>query len=225
MTPRAPYLDVLRAVAVIWMVIFHVAYDMRMFQLNSLDFSQGFWYAFPRVIAGTFLFCVGVALNFTHREGVSLPALLKRTKKVGIGALLVSLGTFIVFPGQWVYFGTLHCILVGSLLGAFFVDRRAWALGLLLLIVTLQYGFGFGIAWLSGILKRPSLDFIPIYPWFWVILLGILLGPYLSRIRALNNFETPKILSFLGRHSLVIYLLHQPLIFGALYLYQNLSRQ
>lgn len=222
---RVPYLDILRAVAVIWMFIFHIAYDMRMFGLNQIDFSEGFWFAFPRLIAGTFLFCVGIALNYTHAKGVKTSALFKRLKKLGISALLVSIGTYIVFPQQWIYFGTLHCILAGSLLGAFFVHRRTMALAVMITIMILQYGLGFGIKWLSGLLQRPSMDFIPIYPWFWVILLGILLGPYLSRAGLLMKLKTPRLFEFLGQHSLVIYLVHQPLIFGVLSLYQYLQKR
>jgi uncharacterized membrane protein len=222
---RVPYLDILRAIAVIWMIIFHVTYDMRMFGLNEIDFSIGFWYAFPRVIAGTFLFCVGIALNYTHAGKVSTAAMIKRLKKLGISALLVSLGTWIVFPNQWVYFGTLHCILAGSLFGAFFVHRRTAALIVMLTIIMLQYGIGFDIKWVSSVLQRPSMDFIPIYPWFWVVLAGILAGPYLSRMAPLMRLRTPKFFDFLGRHSLVIYLVHQPLIFGALYLYQFITKQ
>lgn len=219
---RAPYLDILRAIAVIWMVIFHVAYDMRMFGLNQIDFSEGFWFGFPRLIAGTFLFCVGIALNYTHSDEVKMSAILKRLKKVGIAALIVSLGTYIAFPRQWVYFGTLHCILAGSLFGAFFVHRRKAAVVLMICLMVFQYGLGYDIKWVSSVLQKPSMDFIPIYPWFWVVLLGILAGPYLSRIRFLMELRTPKFFDFLGRHSLAIYLLHQPLIFGALYLRQFL---
>lgn len=222
---RVPYLDILRAVAVIWMIIFHVTYDMRMFGHNSIDFSTGFWFAFPRLIAGTFLFCVGIALNYTHKEHVKIPALLKRLKKLGLSALAVSIGTYIAYPHQWVYFGTLHCILAGSLLGAFFVHRRMLAGIVMTVILFLQYVAGFDIKWVSSVLMKPSMDFIPIYPWFWVILAGILLGPYLSRIKLLNTLPVPKFFDFLGRHSLSIYLIHQPLIFGALYLYQYLHRQ
>lgn len=207
------------------MFIFHVAYDMRMFGLNQIDFANGFWFAFPRLIAGTFLFCVGIALNYTHEKEVKMSALLKRLKKLGISALLVSIGTFIAFPNQWIYFGTLHCILAGSLLGAFFVHRRTLAFVVMISIMLLQYGLGFGIKWLSQLLARPSMDFIPIYPWFWVILLGILLGPYLSRMSFLQRLRTPKFFDFLGRHSLIIYLVHQPLIFGLLSLYQYLYKR
>lgn len=215
---RARYLDVLRAISVLWMIVFHTAYDLRMFHYLDWDFSTGFWYAFPRVIAFTFLFCVGIALNLAHSPKINWASLKKRTLKLGAAALAVSLGTYIVFPQQWIFFGTLHCILTGSVLGALLVNRRALVWSLLLLILVLQYGFGYDIQWVSSILQKPSMDFIPLYPWFWAILLGIAVGPYLSRNELLQKVKSHPFLNFLGQHSLKIYLLHQPLIFGAIWI-------
>jgi uncharacterized membrane protein len=211
---RSGFLDNLRGVAVIWMVIFHASYDLRMFHFLDWDFNQGFWFAFPRVIAFTFLFCVGISLNYTHSGKVNLQALKKRTIKLGGAALVVSTGTYLLFPGQWIFFGTLHCILFGSLLGAPLVNRRKIAWPLLVIIFSLQYVFDFDIKWVSSIIQKPSMDFIPIYPWFWVILLGILTGPSLSRIPVFNRMKPLSFFAFLGQHSLLIYLVHQPVIFG-----------
>lgn len=215
---RSGYLDALRGIAVLWMIIFHTCYDMKNFHLVDWNFSTGFWYAFPRVIAFTFLFCVGASLNFTHRPQIQWRALLKRCLKIGVCAAVISLVTYIAFPTQWIYFGTLHCICVGSFLGALVVNCRPLAWLLLLVILISQYALGFDIKWVSSFMGRQSLDFIPIYPWFWAILLGILLQPYLSKQDKLENFLPPKWLKFLGRHSLKIYLFHQPLIFGAMWL-------
>ncbi len=217
---RAHYLDGLRGMAVVWMIIFHSAYDLRMFNYLDWDFSTGFWYAFPRIIAFTFLFCVGASLNYTHRPGINGPALRKRTLKLGAAAAAVSAGTYVVFPHQWIYFGTLHCILAGSLLGALVVNHRNLAVALLLLILSGQYLLGYDIRWLSSVLERPSMDFIPIYPWFWAILAGILAGPQLEVLFA--RWPAWSFLTFLGQNSLRIYLLHQPIIFGLIWSYTQL---
>ena len=214
---RAGFLDSLRGIAVIWMVIFHTCYDMRMLGMIDWNFSQGFWFAFPRVIAFTFLFCVGMSLNYTHQLKINWKSLGKRSLKLGGAALIISVSTYFMYPQQWIYFGTLHCILVGSILGALFVNQKALALGLMSLILILQYGLNYDIKWVSSILQRPSMDFIPIYPWFWAILLGILVGPYLSKNRHVGAIQAPAALKFLGTHSLKIYLLHQPIIFGTLW--------
>lgn len=219
---RAGFLDSLRGVAVIWMVIFHTCYDMRMLGMINWDFSQGFWYAFPRVIAFTFLFCVGMSLNFSHRPQINWPSLGKRSLKLGAAALIISISTYFIFPQQWIFFGTLHCILVGSILGALVVNHRKMASILMGIILILQYVMNYDIKWVSSILERPSMDFIPIYPWFWAILLGIIVGPYLSKNRHISAIKAPVFLKYLGTHSLKIYLLHQPLIYGSLWVISSL---
>lgn len=219
---RAGFLDSLRGIAVIWMVIFHTCYDMRMLGMIDWNFSQGFWFAFPRVIAFTFLFCVGMSLNFSHAGRINWRSLGKRSLKLGGAAVIISISTYFIFPQQWIYFGTLHCILVGSLLGALFVNKRAFALALMIVILLLQYVLDYDIKWVSSILQRPSMDFIPIYPWFWAILLGIIVGPYLSKNRHVGAIQAPSGLKFLGTHSLKIYLLHQPIIYGTLWVISSL---
>lgn len=220
---RASYLDSLRGLAVIWMIIFHGAYDLKMFNYVSWDFSSGFWYGFPRVIAFTFLFCVGLSLNYGHSPSPNWISLKKRTIKLGLAAMAVSVSTYFLFPQQWIFFGTLHCILVGSLLGALLVNQRKLAGLLLLLLLVAQYVLNFDIKWVSSIIQRPSMDFIPIYPWFWAILLGIVLGPYLSRISWLSKMRSNAFLGFFGKHSLKIYLIHQPLLFGVIWIWYQVN--
>lgn len=215
---RYGYLDTLRGIAVVWMIIFHTAYDLKVFNFVDWSFSEGFWYAFPRVIAFTFLFCVGISLNLTHRSKINWQHLKKRSIKLGSAALIISLVTYLAFPSNWIFFGTLHCILAGSILGTFLVPHRKMAWFLLITILILQYFLGFDIKWLSGIIQKSSMDFIPIYPWFWAVLLGLLLEPYLSKNRQITEHRSPKLLKFLGTHSLKIYLLHQPFIYGLIWL-------
>ena len=219
---RTKYLDSLRGIAVVWMILFHSCYDMKMLGMLSWDFSQGFWFAFPRVIAFTFLFCVGASLNYAHSPRINWINLRQRSLKLALASLAVSLGTFFIFPQQWVFFGTLHCILVGSILGALMVNHRKSAFALMLLILALQYIVGYDIKWVSAVVQKPSMDFIPIYPWFWAILLGILAGPLLSRNKFLSALNSPPFLKFLGTHSLKIYLFHQPIIYGTLWVISSL---
>jgi len=219
---RAGYLDGLRGISVIWMIIFHSCYDMRMLGMLDWNFSEGFWFAFPRVIAFTFLFCVGASLNFAHTPEIRWNILAQRSLKLGVSGLAVSFGTYFIFPQQWIFFGTLHCILVGSILGALLVNHRKTAFILMISILVMQYFVGYDIKWVSSVIQKPSMDFIPIYPWFWAILLGILTGPYLSKNEHLARLKAPRFLKFLGTHSLKIYLLHQPMIYGTLWVISSL---
>lgn len=211
---RMAYLDYLRALAIIWMVIFHFTYDLKIFGLNQVNFGEGFWFAFPRLIAGTFLFCVGISLHLTHGQKLNLNSLKKRSIKLGFGALVVSFGTYLLFPDQWIFFGTLHCILVASLLGALICRNRLLSFILLFAILIGEYLTPYDIKWVGRIIGRPSMDFIPIYPWFWPVLLGILLAPYLAKIERLQNLPTPSFITSMSQYSLKIYLIHQPVLYG-----------
>lgn len=216
---RLHSLDALRGMAVIWMIIFHTAFDLKMFGYMSADFSKGFWYSFPRVIAFTFLFCVGASLHMAHHPKTNWTVLGKRALKLGGASFLVSLSTYLIFPRQWIFFGTLHCILVGSLLGGLFIGHRKLMGLVLLMILIAQYGLHYDIKWVASLYPNQSMDFIPIYPWFWAILSGMLMTPHLSRIRWINHLPPSPFLNFLGKHSLKIYLLHQPLIYGVIWAY------
>jgi uncharacterized membrane protein len=219
---RFGFLDLLRGLAVVWMIIFHTSYDLKMLGFVDWDFSRGFWYAFPRFIASTFLFCVGLSLFLTHSPQLNTANLKKRTLKLGLACFGVSLGSYLFQPQQWIYFGTLHCILSGSLLGLLFLRRPKVLLFTMLILIFLQYFAGYDIKWVSQTIQKPSLDFIPIYPWFWVILAGIFCAPYLSKNRQISDISSPRFLTFLSLHSLKIYLIHQPLIFGGLWLIKSL---
>ncbi len=203
------------------MIIFHGAYDLRLLGFVNWDFSSGFWYAFPRIIAFTFLFCVGISLHLTHDKKLNLDSLRKRSIKLGTGSALISIVTYLIYPNYWIYFGTLHCIFLGSLLGAPLVNRRKLAGFIFLTIILGQYVLSYDIEWVSAMLKKPSMDFIPIYPWFWTILLGILLAPYLLKVFPSQKLAKPTWTKWPSQHSLKIYLLHQPILFGILWIIKS----
>lgn len=219
--PRYLGLDALRGVAVILMVIFHFTYDLKMYGLNRVDFQSGFWYGLPRLIVFIFLWCVGASLQLVHGQGVHWRSYLKRLGKLAALAGLISLVTYIAFPETWVYMGTLHCIAGVTLLALPFIYFPKAKLPALVLILIAQYGLGYDIQWAASFFPHYSMDFIPIYPWVWVMLLGMLTGPWLlPRLPA--HFPGEKIFVWTGQGALKIYLLHQPLIYGGLWAWRSL---
>ena len=219
---RVELIDGLRSIAVYWMIIFHTAYDLRLLGFTETDFSSGFWYAFPRVIAGSFLFVVGISLHLAYSQGINWSKFWRRQMKVGIGAVIISIVTYFIFPTNWIYFGTLHCIFFCTLFGLFFVGKRALIVAALIIMAILMF-MGFDIFWVSNLLQKPSLDFIPVYPWFFCTLLGLFVASFEGFWKFVHNCRTPLFLTLPGRHSLKIYLLHQPIIFGVLTLIKNLK--
>ena len=78
------------------------------------------------------------------------------------------------------------------------------------------------MSWLGFTTRRPATqDFVPLFPWLGVVLLGVGLGHALVRRRfgpLASVARAPGALRWMGRHSLPIYMLHQPLLMGTLWL-------
>lgn len=218
---RADLIDLFRTIAICWMITFHTAYDLRALGFSQTDFSSGFWYFFPRVIAGSFLFIVGLSLHLAYENGINWSKFWRRQIKIAVGAVVISISTFFIFPANWVYFGTLHCIFFATVLGVFFVGKR-WAILASLLLILIALLSGFDLFWVSSLIQKPSMDFIPIYPWFFCTLLGLFVASFKVFWKFVYNCRIQEVLTLPGKHSLIIYLLHQPLIFGVLILIKNL---
>lgn len=219
--PRYAMLDALRGLAVILMVIFHAAYDMWMFNLLDINVREGFWYALPRFIVFLFLWCVGASLQLTHGQGIHWASYNRRLFKLVGLALLISVVTYFTFPKSWIYFGTLHCIAGVTILAVPFLYFPKLRLPVLIAILIAQYGLGYDITWVGSLFPKYSMDFIPVYPWFWVTLLGMLTGPQLlEKLPAHVSFE--KFFIWPGHQALKIYLLHQPLLYGLCSLWRTL---
>lgn len=218
-TDRLDFLDILRGLAVICMIVFHFFFDLGVFGFVRWSFVSGPWAAFSMGIASTFLFCVGLSLHYAYRDKFDQKKFLVRSLKLFFAALIVSISTYLLYPHAWIYFGTLHCIFVSSILGLWFVYHRRLAFIAFVAILTGQNLLGYDIEWVSkNITKKYSLDFIPIYPWFSAVLLGIILAPYLQRSVMLGKLRAPSQLSWLSQRSLSIYLIHQPVLFALVYL-------
>ncbi len=210
-TPRYPIVDQIRGLAVILMVVFHTLYDLRWFGYLPSDFPMR---AFAQVIVFLFLTAMGLSLPLAHSRGIRWRSFGKRSAKLALAAGAISLATYLLFPTRWIYFGILHCILVCSFLALPLIGhpRLAGLSGVLILVPAL---LGFRYPWIR--MDHSSLDFVPALPWVGVVLLGIwwqALG--LHRWR-LPDWKFMRWMAFLGRWSLWIYLLHQPVIYGLIY--------
>jgi len=217
-TKRFHFIDDLRLLAIILMIIFHFCYDLTTLGFYKINFSEGFWYFFPRFITTIFLFCVGKSLDFSHSQGIKWPSFWKRFIKIALSALIISLATYFGFPNNWVYFGILHCIALGSLFTLPFVHRKKWAI-IPLILIAVAFIYGYDVKFLTNLIGRKSMDFIPIYPWWFVFLIGLV---FPARWLPSYTWRPWKPLVSLSRNSLQVYLIHQPVIFGSLILIKRL---
>ncbi len=212
---RSNFLDQVRGLAIILMVIFHFAYDLNFFRLVDIDFFHDpLWYYFPRLITFLFLICVGMALTLTHRPQIRWKKALKRSGMLALWAALISLTTYALFPERFIYFGILHCIALASLAALPMINYPWICLIVGLPMIVLGVFFNLTLPWFN--LSQPAIDYIPFFPWFGATLIGIFLGKKgLTNIQL--KFKYQEIIEKLGQHSLIIYLLHQPILFGLLY--------
>ena len=229
---RVLWLDSLRGIAILLMVLFHLCYDLNYFRFLSIDLHHDlFWLAFRWLIVTLFLFAVGVSLGIVHGRGIRYASLRKRLLTLGSASGAISLATWLAFPQYWVYFGIIHFILVASFLALPFVGRTLLPIFLGALIFALYWSGLVTETGLFGLFKEPlhlpryTLDLVPLLPWFAVVLIGIAFasaGLHWRMERYLPEHPFP-VLRWSGRHALAIYLLHQPLLFGAVDLFYSLT--
>ena len=225
---RLVLVDAARGLALIGMIAFHLARDLELFEVIRAGTTlAGFWFLFARLIAGTFMLLVGVSLVLAHGDGIRWEAFTRRAGVLFVAALAVSFGTYAAMPERFVYFGILHAILFSSVAGLFLVRAPA-LVSFLATGAVLAVWFTFGRSlpldpWLGwtgfAAWPRPALDLIPVVPWLALTFMGIALARVITLsplTRPPSRFELA--LAWLGRHSLTVYLLHQPLLIGAIWL-------
>ncbi len=213
---RFALLDQTRGFAIILMAIFHFSYDLTNFGFINIDFYKDpVWLIFPRIIVFLFLFCVGLSLPLSHLPKIKWNKFFVRFFKIVIAAIAISVFTYIAFPKQWVYFGTLHCIATCSLLALPFLNFPKISLLLGIALPVMAF-LDINIPWIN--LGHKSMDYIPVFPWLGVVLIGIFAHSVRFHQLPIPNYIGNRQLQFLGRHSLIIYLIHQPLLFVIVYL-------
>ncbi len=226
-------IDVARGLAITAMVVYHFSWDLSFLKLIETNILQvPAWRWFARGIAGSFLFLAGIGLVLAHAQGFRRLAFLKRLMKVGGAALAVTLVTFFAFPESYIFFGILHCIAVSSVLALPFV-RMHPALSLATAIFFLIGPALFTsptfdapyLDWLGlGATDPMTNDYVPLFPWFGMVLLGVFTGRLLlaraSTMRLAHwqaHDPLSRLLVWSGRKSLPIYLAHQVVLLGILY--------
>ena len=222
-------LDTLRGVAIAWMVSFHFCFDLNWFGYAHFDFYGSPWWLDQRIaIVSLFLLCAGLSQSWGDARERAPGAFWKRWAQIfGCGLLVVG-GSYLAFPDSFIYFGILQGVAAMLLLHRALGRRLgAWMLllvPLLLLAPSLWGSAAFDGRWLNwtGLIAHKPIteDYVPLLPWYGVFALGAGVGALLRRddFRLLARLPTLPPLAWLGRRPLTIYMVHQPLLIGALWL-------
>ncbi|QQR54561.1 DUF1624 domain-containing protein [Candidatus Peregrinibacteria bacterium] len=219
-------IDALRGTAVLGMIIFHFFFILDFLDVLNQQMYGGGWLILARFVQFAFLGLVGVSLALSKKD--SNEQFFRGIKILGLG-LLVTLTTYIFIPGHFVLFGILHligtCIIVLTPLRKHPYIALAFGICIIVLskyITTLRIDFEpFYILGLQTPVTVSAIDYFPIFPWIGVVLLGVFVGCFLKnkmpgQPTAMSKYFKP--LLFLGRRSLLIYMIHVPLIIAILIL-------
>ncbi len=219
-------LDALRGLCILGMIVVHFVYDIVAFTPYRLTIPQ--WFLTVQQY-GHLLFVLisGICVTLGSR-------CVKRGIIVYLCAMVITLVTVVMDYGLdmgsvRIWFGILHLLGVCMMLYPLFRKLPHWALALIGLIFvgigywfttfTVNVDFLFPLGLRSGRIFTGS-DYFPIFPGLGSFLLGAAIGKSVYRNkgsllpRARTDFPLIRALSFIGKHSLEIYMLHQPIIYA-----------
>ncbi len=237
-------IDMLRGLALLLMIFGHILWDLDYF--GMVPMNNTIYTILQRIVPPLFFLLVGMSLIVSKKkiEDKSIDAqnryyqnLILRGLKIFSLGMIITTGTLIFIPEKVVLFGVLHCIGLSIVISVPFLKYRNY--NLLFAIIILFAGSFFAhfhveaptyAHLMIGIhqvdLWSYTLDYFPLIPWFGFCLMGVVIGDWLYsgnerrfRIPDLSKYRPAKLIQWFGRHSLIIYLIHQPIIAGALTLY------
>lgn len=229
--PRLLALDAARGLALIAMATYHFSWDLEFFgYLAPGTSTQGFLRIYARLIASSFLFLAGFSLVLAQYPTLRLAPFLRRLGVIVGAAAAISVATFWFTPDSWIFFGILHSIALASLIGLAFLRLPPLvtliAAGIAIALPAFLRSPAFDAPWfwflgLSETLPRSN-DYVPLLPWIGALLAGIAVARFMVDGGRLGWIERlppgPRWLRWGGRHSLTVYLLHQPVLIAGLYL-------
>lgn len=224
---RYVLIDALRGFAILLMIAYHFCFDLNYHGWIHQDFNNApFWLNARAAIVSLFLLLVGASLVLNAQRTHSTSFWYRQIRLL-TACVAVTLGSYMMFPASFIFFGILHFILLASFIGRLCV--RFHYANLVAAVLALLSGWFYSnpmfnaplLQWLGFMTYKPfTEDYVPFFPWFGVVLAGIFLGrvmfarPPSGVLGYYRPFLRP--LALAGRHSLAIYLLHQPLLLGIL---------
>ena len=233
---RFDAVDALRGAAIVWMTAFHFSFDLNQFGFIQQNFyTDPFWTMQRAAIVSLFVFCAGLSQAIAAKQGQTSQRFWRRWLQVACCALLVSAGSYWMYPNSFIYFGVLHGIALMLLVARATAGwgRWLWPLGAFAIAMPLVASSAHiywseldflnekTFNWLGLISRKPiTEDYVPLLPWMGVMWWGVATGQFwLARNTSWMTAPVSRVLApltWLGRWSLSWYMLHQPVMIGVL---------
>ena len=215
-------IDCLRVCAIFLMVIFHIVYDLGEFAGWDVTVHEGFWFFWGRISSALFIFVSGISSGLSQRGAV----------RNGLRLLLVAVGisgvTFLIFKEQYIQFGVLHFLGTAMLLYPLLQRLTVWLLGAMATVVLIlasplgRIKGGTSLLLPLGIKPRgfASVDYFPLVPYLAVYIIGIIAYKlfYYKRKSVFPFSWGNKYMTAISQRSLLIYIVHQPILLGVIFL-------
>ncbi|MEZ5717464.1 MAG: heparan-alpha-glucosaminide N-acetyltransferase [Burkholderiaceae bacterium] len=238
---RLGIVDALRGGAMVWMTVFHFCFDLSHFGYWSQNFrADPVWTLQRTFIVSLFLLCAGLGQAVAIHQDQSWGRFGRRWIQIAACALLVTLGSWAMFPRSFIYFGVLHGMAVmlplvratagwrhGLWLAGGIALALPWVAHAALTGPLAHWAVYFNdpsLNWLGLISRKPfTEDYVPLLPWLGVMWWGMAAGcwllekrPHWLQLRLPTGLQG---LAMLGRWSLSYYMLHQPVLIGLILLW------
>lgn len=240
-TQRLDSVDALRGLAMLWMTVFHFCFDLNQAGYIHQNFYDDPWWTWQRTcILSLFLLCAGAGQAIALHQGQSCARFGRRWLQIVGCALLVSVGSALMFPHSFIYFGVLHGMAVMLVVVRLTAHWGRWLWPLGAAAIAMKFIAAYAMAagamglflnegrwnWLGLVSVRPiTEDYVPVIPWLGVMWWGVAAAQWwLARVpvQAVQP-QQPSLaarpLAALGRWSLSYYMLHQPVLLGGLWLW------
>lgn len=232
-------IDELRGLCIILMIIYHIFYSGAViFGITELYNIYLFLKLWQPVLPFAFILISGISFQLSRSN-------VRRGVKLLIISIAITIVTAVIMPEQIIWFGIIHFLAFANIICGLlkkYIDKIPLVLGLIICAVLFiaTYNLQRGYLGIDGILsfklpdfmyktdftmmfgfytpKFHSSDYNPIFPWIFLFTAGTLIGRYVSRLPESLCRMHIRPLAFIGRHTLIIYIAHQPIIIGIMYL-------
>ncbi len=225
---RSVDIDCLRVIAIILMMAYHTAYDLDVFYGWNMDVFRGAWWWVGKTSAMLFLLLVGISFQLSWKRHPFVSRSVKRGALVFCYGLVVTAATYAFDPSDYVRFGILHLIGVAMMILPFLPRKKRVVLPVAIFFITAgvlmpKESVATSLLIPFGLLPEGfrSVDYYPVLPWLGIVLLGAAVGKaYAESMPKILPRLPPTVAALLtgvSRRSLLLYMLHQPLLLVVLH--------